>query len=231
MTAASPLHAVITGTSAGIGQAIAQRLLADGWRVSGIDRAPATLVHPAFRPLCIDLTGDVLPAELPDPTHALIHAAGMLGVGQLDELNIADGARMWRLHVAAATQLAQAVLPGMRDQGGGRIIFIGSRVAQGMPGRGQYAATKAALIALARSWAAEVITHGITINVISPAATQTAMLTDPTRAASAARVPPLGRFIEPAEIAALAAFLLSPAAAPITGQDIVVCAGASLPGM
>ena len=55
------------------------------------------------------------------------------------------------------------------------------------------------------------------------------MLADPARAASAPRVPPLGRLIDPAEIAELVSFLLSPAAAAITGQDIAICGGASLP--
>jgi len=234
-------HAVITGTSAGIGRAIAKRLLTDGWQVSGIDLAPATLAHPAFMPRCANLadtlTDDALSADLTTglatglshPVDALIHAAGILRAGRLDELELTDGALMWHLHVAAATRLAQALVPGMRQQGWGRVIFIGSRVAHGMPGRGQYAATKAALIALARSWAAEVVADGVTVNVISPAATQTSMLTDPLRAASAPRLPPLGRLIQPSEVAALAAFLLSSEAAPITGQDIVVCAGASLP--
>ena len=108
-------------------------------------------------------------------------------------------------------------------------MLIGSRVAHGMPGRSQYAATKAALIALARSWAGEVAATGVTVNVVSPAATRTAMLDDPARAGSAPRIPPLGRLIEPAEIAEVVAFLLSPAANAITGQDIAVCGGASLP--
>jgi len=163
--------------------------------------------------------------------HALVHAAGVLRVGTLEALNAADGALMWRIHVDAATRLTQALAPAMCKARAGRIVFIGSRVAQGMPGRGQYAATKAALVALARSWAAELIAHGVTVNVISPAATQTRMLTDPSRAASAPRTPPLGRLILPEEIAALTAFLLSEPAAPITGQDIAVCGGASLPGI
>jgi len=227
-------HAVVTGTSSGIGHAIAERLLADGWRVSGLDVSPATLTHAALSCVQVDLTDSTALGDTVAPlgkVDALIHAAGVLRVGTLAQLDAQDGALMWRVHVDAATRLAQALLPGMCQQGWGRVLFIGSRVAQGMPGRGQYAATKAALVALARSWAAEVVTHGVTVNVISPAATQTPMLIDPSRTASAPRTPPLGRLILPAEIAALAAFLLSPDAAPITGQDIAVCGGASLPGV
>jgi NAD(P)-dependent dehydrogenase (short-subunit alcohol dehydrogenase family) len=64
--------------------------------------------------------------------------------------------------------------------------------------------------------------------VVSPAATETAMLQDPARRAETPNLPPLGRLIQPAEVAALAAYLLSPMAAAITGQDIQICGGASL---
>jgi NAD(P)-dependent dehydrogenase (short-subunit alcohol dehydrogenase family) len=97
-----------------------------------------------------------------------------------------------------------------------------------MAGRSQYAATKAALIALARSWAAEVAPRGVTVNVVSPAATATAMLEDPSRASAAPKLPPIGRMIQPEEVAALVTFLLSQQAAAITGQDIQICGGSSL---
>ena len=120
------------------------------------------------------------------------------------------------------------LIPKMTECGNGRVVLIGSRVAAGKAGRSQYAATKAALIALARSWAAEVAPRGVTVNVVSPAATATAMLDDPKRASEAPVLPPIGRLIQPEEVAALVSFLLSTHAAAITGQDIQICGGSSL---
>jgi NAD(P)-dependent dehydrogenase (short-subunit alcohol dehydrogenase family) len=224
--------ALVTGTSSGIGRAIAERLLADGWAVTGLDAQPAVLTAAAYDHHRVDLTDvaavDTLVARLPLPL-ALVHAAGVLRTGTLGTLASADADLMWQLHARAAMRLADGLLPRMAEAGRGRMVLIGSRVAQGMPGRSLYAASKAALVALARSWAAEVVARGVTVNLVSPAATDTPMLADPARATSAPKLPPIGRLIQPAEVAALVAFLLSDAAAAITGQDIAVCGGASLP--
>ncbi|MDH2352323.1 SDR family NAD(P)-dependent oxidoreductase [Bradyrhizobium sp. SSUT112] len=221
-------HALVTGASSGIGAAIVERLLRDGWRVTGISRRPAPFDHPAFDHLSLDLADiEAIAAAVADivPT-ALVHAAGMLKVGQLGSLDHDAGAAMWRLHVDVAERLANALAPRLKQ--GGRIVFIGSRTASGASGRGQYAATKAALVALARSWAIELAPRGVTVNVVAPAATETPMLKDPSRTDVAPKLPPIGRYIRSDEVAHAVAFLLSADAAAITGQQLVICGGSSL---
>lgn len=221
-------HALVTGASSGIGAAIVERLLRDGWRVTGISRRPAPFDHPAFDHVSLDLADvDAIAAAVADIAPiALVHAAGVLRGGQLGSLDHDEGAAMWRLHVDAAERLANALAPRLTQ--GGRIVFIGSRTASGASGRGQYAATKAALVALARSWAIELAPRGVTVNVAAPAATGTPMLKDPSRADVAPKLPPIGRYIRSDEVAHAVAFLLSADAAAITGQQLVICGGSSL---
>jgi 3-oxoacyl-[acyl-carrier protein] reductase len=230
MSSERPL-ALVTGTSSGIGLAIATRLLADGWRVQGWDVAEPRLTHAAFEPRTVDL-GDA--GATTDAAHAagkvqaFVHAAGLLRVGTAGAMQAADGELMWRVHVDACCRIVDVLLPRMCEARAGRVVLVGSRVSRGAPGRGQYAATKAALVALARSWAAEAIANGVTVNVVAPGATQTGMSSDAARQSLPQRVPPIGRLIRPDEVAALAAYLVSDAAAAITGQEIQICGGGSL---
>lgn len=221
-------HAVVTGASSGIGAAIVARLLRDGWRVTGLSRTDPGLTDPRYVHRAVDLLdADALACAVEGlRPNALVHAAGLMRGGVLGALDVEAGRTLWRLHVEAAALLADRLVPGMPD--GGRIVLVGSRTATGAAGRSQYAASKAAMVAMARSWAIELAPRGITVNVVAPAATDTPMLRDPGRSAVAPKMPPIGRLIRPEEVAALTAFLLGAEAGAITGQQLVICGGSSL---
>ncbi|MGF6656273.1 SDR family NAD(P)-dependent oxidoreductase [Paraburkholderia youngii] len=222
-------HAVVTGASSGIGKAVVDRLVSDGWRVTGLCRSQIAATHDLLKVVPVDVTDfDALGHVCDDlgAVDALVHAAGFMRTAPLGQLSLDDSTAMWRLHVESATYLADRLVPGM--PAGGRIVLVGSRTANGAATRSQYAATKSALVGLARSWAAEVAPRGITVNIVAPGATDTPFLRDPARAATPPKLPPIGRFITPDEVAALTSFLLSEGASSITGQQIVMCGGASL---
>lgn len=227
-TAEDAPHAVVTGASSGIGEAIARRLLATGWHVTGLSRRSPAIEDHRFAHRAADLSSrdSVLAAVEGLSARAFVHAAGLMSTNLLGALDPETGAAMWQVHVQAASLLADRLLAEMPR--GGRIVLVGSRTATGAAGRSQYAATKSALTGLSRSWAAELAPRGITVNLVSPAATDTPMLNDPARRSSAPRVPPIGRLIRPEEVAATVAFLLSEEAGAITGQNIVICGGSSL---
>lgn len=184
-------HALVTGASSGIGRAIVERLLREGWQVTGLSRSASGEAHHALHHLAVDLSDEralkTALATLPAPD-AFIHAAGMMQAAPLGALEGEISQRLWRLHVYAAELIANALLNRLPDDG--RIILIGSRTSRG--------------------------------------ATATPMLDGPGRASSPPKLPPIGRYIQPDEVAALTSFLLSPAAAAITGQEIAICGGASL---
>lgn len=224
-----PRHALVTGVSSGIGAAIADHLLQQGWQVTGFSRTPVQNEHPAFTSVSVDLLDANLLKQallaLPK-VDALVHAAGMMAAAPLGELDEEQSTRLWYLHVQVAQIMANALQPQMAQ--GDRILLIGSRTSRGAANRSQYVSTKAAMVGMARSWAAELAPKGITVNVIAPGATETPMLLQPGRASSPPKLPPMGRYIKPEEVAALAGFVLSPAADAITGQELVICGGASL---
>ena len=221
--------AVVTGASSGIGEATVRRLLADGWEVIGLSRRAPNVDDPAFTWIGVDL-GDF--AQLEERASAIgdvdavVHAAGLQYSAPLGQLRVDHGLQMWRIHVGAAEVLVNALAPRLRN--GARVVLVGSRTMTGNAGKSQYVATKSALTGMARSWAAELVDRAITVNVVAPGPTDTPMLTDPGRQLTPPKLPPLGRFVAPEEVAGLIAFLLGPAARSITGQAIVQCAGASL---
>lgn len=108
----SARHAVVTGASSGIGRSIAESLLAGGWRVSGLDVAQPSIVHPSFIHVPVNLAdgADIARVSTALPNvDALVHAAGVLRVGPLGQLDHAGGELMWRLHVDAAARLVDAI--------------------------------------------------------------------------------------------------------------------------
>ncbi|OOC13954.1 oxidoreductase [Dickeya dadantii] len=220
---------VITGSSSGIGAAITATLLAAGWKVIGLSRQPGAHQHPNFTHHPLDITDtpaliallDSLPA-----VDAVIHAAGVMKAAMLGSLSYADSEQLWKLHIQVAEVLADRLVDKLPQ--GGRIVLLGSRTSSGAAGRSQYVATKSAMIGMVRSWAAELAPRGITVNIVAPGATETPMLNQPGRQSSPPKLPPIGRFIQPQEVADLVAYLLSPSAAAITGQQLVICGGASL---
>ncbi|MHA3837771.1 SDR family NAD(P)-dependent oxidoreductase [Terrabacter sp. AAH1] len=226
--------AVVTGASSGIGLAIADDLVGVGWRVLGLSRSRGGLSDAATWVPC-DLA-DVISADeavravreaAAGGVDAIVHAAGLQYSAGVGDLKPEQGERMWAVHVRAAELVVGGLVDVLAD--GGRVVLVGSRTMTGVPGKSQYAATKAALAAMARAWAAELAPRGITVNVVAPGPTRTAMLDDPNRSSVPPVVPPLGRLVEPTEVAALTRFLLEPTGAMVTGQTLAICGGASLP--
>lgn len=222
-------HALVTGVSSGIGQAIAETLLSKGWKVTGLSRTKVEHQNPNFVSHSVDLYDinklQKCLAQLPT-VNAVIHAAGKMVAAPLGELNIEESRTIWHLHVGVAEILANHFADKLGN--GGRIVVIGSRTSKGVAGRSQYVATKSALFGMVRSWAAELAPKGITANIVAPGATETPMLLNPNRKSSPPKLPPMGRYISAYEVAEYVNFILSPHASAITGQELVMCGGASL---
>lgn len=221
--------ALVTGVSSGIGAGVAARLLDEGWAVLGTSRREPEVVPQGLTWTELDLAdADATSAfaESSPPVQAVIHAAGVLRTAPLGSLDFPSAEQMWRLHVEAPAQLLNVMASRLPD--GARVVLVGSRTSRGAAGKSQYAASKAALVGMARSWASELAPRRITVNVVAPGPTETPMLIDPGRAGLAPVMPPLGRFVSPSEVAALVSLLVGEHGGSITGQELVICAGASL---
>ncbi|MFF5234039.1 SDR family NAD(P)-dependent oxidoreductase [Dactylosporangium sp. NPDC000521] len=214
--------AIVTGAAGGIGSAVAARLRADGYDVAGIDRAQADLTDPAEVERAFAGLG---------AAGVLVTCAGLTEGAPVHRTEPADWHRVLDANLTSAYLCARQVLPGMMAGGEGVIVTIGSVLAHAFaPGLPAYAAAKAGLTAFTRQLAVDYAAHGIRAVSIAPGwirtpATQS-RLTDPgdeTRQREAH----LGRLGTPEDVAAAVSYVVSPAAALLTGAEIVLDGGAS----
>ncbi len=219
---------LITGGASGIGRASAERCRRDGYEVVVIDRE-----------------GDGIRADLSDPGEtakaletALAHGpitrivnnVGMVRAASLEAQSIDDLNAVVSLNLRCAMQCVQALLPGMKAAGFGRIVNISSRAALGKQSRTAYAATKAGLIGMTKVWALELGAHGITANAIGPGPIRTALF-DQANPPGAPRTQaiidavPVKRMGTPEDVAHAVAFMLAAQSGFVTGQVLYVCGG------
>ena len=231
--------AIITGGSKGIGADLASRLLDKDYTVVSISRNAPDWTHPKLHSIEADLldesavkqAGEYIAANH-DVTH-LVHNAGLIWPNLLEDATPSDITGLSQLHLGAALTLLQAVLPNMKKQQFGRVMFNGSRAALGVPTRTAYSASKAAMIGMARTWALELAPHGITVNVVAPGP----ILTDnfwgiiekgSQQEAELAKRIPVGRLGRTEDVSNAFLFFCDPANSFVTGQTLYVCGGASV---
>lgn len=233
-------RAVITGGSSGIGAATCQALLSAGYEVINVSRRPASIQSPRLRSVSVDLTDAAATREAlfdvarQTPATTLIHCAGVTREKVLEEASLDDLDALARLHLGAAMSLVQANLPAMTAARFGRIVLVSTRAVLGLAKRTVYSATKAGMIGLARTWALELASHGITANVVAPGPiAETEMFhqiipRDSAKLDAVTRSIPVGRAGLPADVARAIMFFASPDASFVTGQTLFVCGGTSV---
>ena len=239
MSAAAPKVAAVTGGSAGIGLAICEQLLADGYEVVSLARRKSPLVHPKMHSIEVDLMDRTVSAAAAAElarrfeVTTLVHNAGIIRPALVADVRLEDLDALVDLHLGSAIQLLQAALPAMRQARFGRVVLLSSRAAVGLATRTAYSATKAGMLGMARTWALELAADGITVNVVAPGPIRTDMFFDVVPEGSdkekalAASVP-VKRLGEPADVARAVAFFTSPDAGFVTGQVLYVCGGTSV---
>jgi NAD(P)-dependent dehydrogenase (short-subunit alcohol dehydrogenase family) len=234
--------AVITGGAQGIGYAVAERFIASGAKVVLWDVDAALL---AKAQASLGAAASSASVELTDASAVAAATAAVLAQhGRIDILvnnaGITGGnaptweltPEMWRrtidVNLVAPYLTCHAVVPAMIKQGWGRIVNVASVAGkEGNPNASHYSASKAGLIALTKSLAKELATKGILVNAVSPAAAKTAIFEQMTQQHidyMLAKIP-MGRFVEPHEIAAAIAWLASEDCSFTTGSVLDLSGG------
>lgn len=236
--------ALVTAAGQGIGRATVERFLAEGASVIATDIDPGLLddlddvrVHrlDVTRHADIDTLADKIGG-----IDILFNCAGMVPGGSILECDDATWERSFALNVTAMFHMIQAFLPGMLARGGGSIVNMASLASsiKGVPNRFAYGTTKAAVIGLTKSVAADYMTQGIRCNAICPGTVESPSLhqriEDQARQQGRDKAAvfqefidrqPMGRLGRPEEVAALATFLASDEAAFITGTAQLIDGG------
>ncbi len=243
------LSALVTGGSRGIGRAIAQALTQAGCEVTIMGRDAASLDEAvghgvAAHALCGDVTDLQALASLMAgrSVDILVNNAGTAISAPFAQQDPAAFAAMTAQHLSAPAELARLLLPAMLAKGFGRIINIGSTASvQGYQGVAAYVAAKHAILGLTRALALEVAKKGVTVNAVCPGFTATDLILD-SMADTARKTgqtaeevlakfvskKPLGRLVEPAEVAFAVVMLADPQASAINGQGLIVDGGESI---
>ena len=230
---------VITGGSAGIGLKIIEHLLAADYRVVNLARRVVPLVSPSVINYEIDLTDRDALAEIctqlsAGGAHTFIHNAGLVQPSPIGDVSLADLDMLNQLHLGAAVQIVQALIPGMKAARFGRILIMSSRASVGMAMRTSYAATKAGQIAMARTWALELAEFGITVNTVAPGPIEAtemfhALMPEKSQEIEAmAAKTPVKRLGLPDDVARAVMFFIDRENGFVTGQNLFVCGGTSM---
>ena len=220
--------AVVTGGAQGIGHAVAERMLRSGatvvlWDINAaqLEVACAELAaHGSVEGACVELTDDAAvqaAAQAVQARHGridiLVNNAGITGGNATTwELDPAVWRRVIEVNLIAPYLTCRAVAPVMAAQGYGRIVNVASVAGkEGNPNASHYSASKAGLIALTKSLAKELATQGVLVNAVAPAVAKTAMFDSMTQQHIDYMLGkiPMARFVMPAEIAAMIAWLSS----------------------
>jgi acetoacetyl-CoA reductase len=214
----------VTGAARGIGAAIAERLRDDGLEVTTLDVLPGC-------DLTVDLVRDPLPDSLAEMDVCVSNAAITDTIAPAHRMTPEQWGRDVDVNLTGAFRAVQACLAGMRERERGRVVVISSGAARnGLPGQVAYSASKAGLLGMVKTLAAENARHGITVNAVLPGmvATEKVSAMPAPILERVIRGLPAGRMGEPSEVAALVAFLASDAAGYITGQEIGIDGGFGL---